>query len=246
MDGWPIFNDGKNITFETSGRDEITQLVAQARPEGIRWQAALDSKSNALELGWYQRNTPLKPFHSFTDRPGYLRLRGSCYNLASPESPALLLRKQEGYHDIFSVSLEFRPSRRGYEAGITVWWNLFSYASIGITAVSHEDSLVPTVVCRKPTGKNGKLMTTYPAFDDSQTFDVSVPCQLSAQANLTDYTLTLSQGSSIWKFVFNAEELCILPPIGGAFTGTMFGIYSFGTLEPVLDPADFKDIILRE
>ena len=34
------------------------------------------------------------------------------------------------------------------------------------------------------------------------------------------------------------------PPVGGAFTGAMFGIYSFGALEPCLDPADFSQITI--
>jgi hypothetical protein len=36
------------------------------------------------------------------------------------------------------------------------------------------------------------------------------------------------------------------PPIGGAFTGVMFGVYSFGMMEPVLDPADFSVISLDD
>ncbi|KAF2625750.1 glycoside hydrolase family 43 protein [Macroventuria anomochaeta] len=248
-DGWPVFNDGKNIRFTTEGRDEIEQLVLQSKPEGIRWQAALDPGKDALELGWYQKNTPLKPFHSFTERPGYLRLHGGCYGLSSPEAPALLLRKQESYHEKFSATLEFKPSHKEYEAGITVWWSMYSYASIGITAVIHENQLVSTIVCRKPTGAVGKLETTYPAItfaSDQQTFDASTAAQLSAAATPTTYTLKLSQGSSEWNFSFNTEDLCIMPPVGGAFTGVMFGIYSFGAWEPVLDPADFNDIMIQE
>ena len=207
----------------------------------------LDPVSNALELGWYQKNTPLKPCHSYSERPGYLRLHGGCYDLACPEAPTLLLRKQESFHDHFSATLDFRPSRKGYEAGVTVWWNMYSFASIGITAMIQDDTLVHTIVCRAPTGVVGKMLTTYPALEDAQNeFDVSKPSQLSAQATPVSYTLTLSQGSSRWSFAFDIEDLCVMPPVGGAFAGTMFGIYSFGCWEPVLDPADFKDILIRE
>lgn len=243
-----MFNDGNNIKFETEGRDDVVQLVTQSKPGVTRWRAALDNESDNLELGWYQKNTPLKAFHSFTERHGYLRLRGGCYDLSSPEAPALLLRKQESFHDKFSATLEFKPSRKGYEAGITVWWSMYSFASIGITSVVYKDSLAPTVICRKPTGEAGKLTTTYPALASHatpQVFDASLPAQLSAQATPTAYTLQLSQGESKWAFSFNTEDLCITPPVGGAFTGTMFGIYSFGAWEPVLDPADFKDIEIR-
>jgi hypothetical protein len=103
------------------------------------------------------------------------------------------------------------------------------------------------VVCRQPTGVAGRLTTTYPAVVTeiaAKAFDASAPAQLSAQATTTTYTLELLQGSLKWSFAFNTEDLCIMPPIGGAFTGTMFGVYSFGDWEPVLDPADFKDIVI--
>ena len=165
---------------------------------------------------------------------------GGCYDIASPEAPALLLRKQESFNDRFSATLEFRPSRKGYEAGITVWWSMYSFASIGITSVLHSGELVPTVICRHPTGAAGKLTTTYPAIASQsapQAFDASAPARLSAQATPSTYTLELAQGQSKWAFSFNTKDLCIMPPVGGAFTGTMFGIYSFAAWEPVLDPA---------
>lgn len=249
MDGWPVFNDGKNIRFRTEGRDEVEQLMIQSKLKGVRWRAALSSSNDALELGWYRKNTPLKPFHSFTERPGYLRLHGGCFGLSSPEAPALLLRKQGSFHDRFSTTLEFKPSRKGYEAGITVWWSMYSYASIGITAVTSEGQVTPRVVYRKPTGTVGELNTIYPALaspSGEQIFDASSSAQLSAEATPTTYTLRLSQGSCECRFSFDVEDLCIMPPVGGAFTGTMFGIYSFGAWEPVLDPADFRDIMITE
>ncbi|KAF3037903.1 hypothetical protein E8E11_006116 [Didymella keratinophila] len=249
IDGWPVFNNGKNVKFETEGRDEVGQRVAQTSPGKVCWQAALDPESVKLELGWYQKNTPLKAFHSLTERPGYLRIHGGCYDLTSPEAPALLLRKQESFIDRFSATLEFSPSRKGYEAGITVWWSMYSFASIGVTCVVHSGEMIPTVVCRRPTSAAGKLATTYPAIASqsaAEALDASAPAHLSAQATPTTYTMELSQGQFKWAFSFNTEDLCIMPHVGGAFTGAMFGIYSFGDWEPVLDPADFKDIVIRQ
>lgn len=53
-----------------------------------------------------------------------------------------------------------------------------------------------------------------------------------------------SEGTS--SFAFDSEELTIMPPIGGAFTGAMFGVFAFGANEPVLDPADFSNIYIGE
>lgn len=39
----------------------------------------------------------------------------------------------------------------------------------------------------------------------------------------------------------------MVPPAhGAAFAGVLFGVYSFGRGEPVLDAADFGDIKVRE
>lgn len=93
------------------------------------------------------------------------------------------------------------------------------------------------------------MEVTYPATAssaDQQPLNAATPVQLSAEATPTTYILTLTQGSYRWGFSFDAEDLCIMPPVGGAFTGTMFGIYSFGAWEPVLDPADFSNIRIEE
>jgi hypothetical protein len=36
------------------------------------------------------------------------------------------------------------------------------------------------------------------------------------------------------------------PPVGGSFTGAMFGLYSQGNLEPNLSPADFAYASMEE
>ena len=37
-----------------------------------------------------------------------------------------------------------------------------------------------------------------------------------------------------------------MPPFGGCFAGVIFGIYSCGKNQPVLDPADFWDLSTEE
>lgn len=66
------------------------------------------------------------------ERPGYLRLYGSCYSLSSPEAPAMLLRKQTSSTDVFKCTMNFNPSKVGYEAGVVLWWSEFSYCTLGV------------------------------------------------------------------------------------------------------------------
>ncbi len=164
----------------------------------------------------------------------------------------MLLRKQETFSDEFCVELDFKPQRRGYEAGVTIWWNMYSYASIGITAVERDGKLVQTIVCRTPTSTAGKIKAMFPLIQGetssgtASTFNDSSPVTISAKASPTTYTLVLSQREVISKVTFNADQLTVNPLAGAAFTGVMFGIYSFGDWEPVLDPADFSNILIRE
>lgn len=104
-------------------------------------------------------DTPIKTCYTLTEEPGVLRIYGNCYNLTSPESPALLLRKQSSYNEKFITLMNFRPTRVGYESGVVLWWNQYSFASIGVTAVKDSDSVgyKQTLILRKPTGTNGEF-----------------------------------------------------------------------------------------
>lgn len=247
VDDWPVFNSGENIKLVTKGRDAIEQNVEVKREEGqIKWEAALEGEE--LELGWYSKNTPLKMCYSLTDRPGHLRLWGNCYNLSSPEAPSLLLRKQTEYCDSFHATLDFKPTKAGYEAGITIYWSPFSYATIGIAAVEHNGSTVPTVVIRKPMGSAGAFSTQYPLLhrNEPNTLKKDEAVALCAEAWNGAYKLYLKHNAGIESFTLTSEELAVSPPVGGAFTGTTFGLYAFGNWEPVLDPADFSSLHVRE
>lgn len=70
--------------------------------------------------------------------------------------------------------------------------------------------------------------------------------KLSAEANSTYYKLSVGFGEMVRDFTFEVDRLTVAPPVGGAFTGAMFGIYSCGQWEPVLDPADFTNIYIED
>ncbi|KAH6854049.1 glycosyl hydrolase [Chaetomium sp. MPI-CAGE-AT-0009] len=247
VDDWPVFNEGKNVTLQTVGRDPEVVQARAAGADGVRWKADLSRPD--LELGWYHKNSPIKKCYSLTERPGHLRLYGNCYELTSPESPALLLRKQTGYNETFQAQMRFNPSRLGYESGVTLWWNQYSFASIGIGMVvpSEGSEAVRTVVARQPTGKNGELKVSYPLLDSGVALeDHDGAVRLTIDTTPNDYNLTLAVGVVSARVSFAAEVLTINPPVGGTFTGTMFGIYACGKSEPVLDPSDFSQIAIIE
>lgn len=70
------------------------------------------------------------------------------------------------------------------------------------------------------------------------------PVSLSIQGDDLGYTLSYSEQGGGSKALAQVESklLSRSPPIGNTFTGVMFGVYAFGKMEPVLDPADFSGI----
>ncbi|KAI0976859.1 glycoside hydrolase family 43 protein [Xylaria arbuscula] len=231
VDNWPMFNEGRNITLTTASRMPVKQAITQIKPGGVKWHADLNQQK--LDIGLYQKNTPLKDCYSMIERPGYLRLYGNCYDLASPEAPAMLLLKQSSYTESFEAKLQFDPRKPGCEAGIVLWWSQFSYATYGLTRRNRSNGEeVLVMASRVPTGKAGEKTVRNTA-------------ELKIDANPTEYTLSFKFRSCSSSFRIKARDLTIAPPTGGVFCGAMFGVYSFGRGEPVLDPADFFDMSIK-
>jgi hypothetical protein len=162
----------------------------------------------------------------------------------------MLLRKQSSYSETFHAKLQFSPTQTGYEAGLVLWWSQYSFASIGISLVQLPGGrLTRTAVFRKPTGKAGILHESTPLTEGiagGEVADVPETTELKIEARPTEYILSLGSDNLKEQFSVPATNLTVTPPIGGAFCGTMFGLYSFGKGEPVLDAADFSDIFMRE
>ena len=75
----------------------------------------------------------------------------------------MLLRKQTAFHQRFQATLDFEPSREGYEAGIVVWWSMYSFASIGLAiASSPAGPKKKVVIVRLPTEAIGVMSVRAP------------------------------------------------------------------------------------
>lgn len=176
----------------------------------------------------------------------------------------MLLRKQTSFSQTFEVTMEFNPQQVGCEAGLVLWWNQFSYATIGVRLGGNtRDSRTQHVVYRSPKGQPGEFSVRFPwpifwtiyanissvlqttsSVISASSSNTTEPVKLSVICEGSKHTLTFHQGNggAQEQAPCSSEDLTIMPPVGGAFTGVMFGIYSFGLGQPVLDPADFTDI----
>ena len=77
-------------------------------------------------------DTPVAVDYSLTERPNYLRLHGGPYPLSVPACPTLFLRKQIHRFCTWETKVSFHPTSEYTEAGTVVWWNYFTFSSLGI------------------------------------------------------------------------------------------------------------------
>ncbi|GAW25769.1 putative xylosidase arabinosidase [Rosellinia necatrix] len=164
----------------------------------------------------------------------------------------MLLRKQSSYAESFEAKMQFRPRKTGYEAGIVIWWNQYSYASYGLVLCEGSDGeQALTTISRVPTGRVGEMTSECPDREPHDEQDAKPKIllgdtiRLRIEAFHTEYQISIETQNHTSVRNFQTKKLTVMPPIGGAFCGTMFGVYSFGRAEPVLDPADFFDIIIK-
>lgn len=228
---WPVINYGKPVSLMGIARG----LYAYDYP--VKWRD--NFQSSELQLGWYRKNSPLKHGSdcSLTERPGHLRLFGGPFRLDSPASPTALFRKQAHRRGVWATQISFSPDISNCEAGTAVYWNHFTWSSIGIR--------------RGVTGVRQVVFT--PAEGDIQRRDLdtsSAEVLLAIECRDTAYRLgyeeltsnakvgSLKKGIQ-WVGEVSATTMTKAPPIGLPFSGMMLGIFSYGNMERCLTPADF-------
>lgn len=184
-------------------------------------------------------DTPTKLDYSFSEKPGALRLWGGPYALNIPTSPTMFLRKQTARSCIWSTQLSFQPTSSNTESGTVLWWNYFTYSSIGIR-LSPSDLNQRVIRFRPATGKEVLL----PIKNEGSDIKFIIRClnekydfgfvELGGEGNADEDT------NAQWIGSITTEEMTVDPPVGAPFTGMMLGLYAFGELEGCLVPADFK------
>ncbi|KAI5305350.1 hypothetical protein KEM56_004643, partial [Ascosphaera pollenicola] len=231
---WPIFNGGQKAALTGSG----PAMYQLASPKS--WRDDFDKPE--LQLGWYRKNVPFKMDYSLTEKPGHLRLYGAAYTLSTPTCPTMLLRKQCERQTTWRTQLSFKPSSPFVEAGTVVYWNYYTFSSIGLR-LGNDDSGDFIV---RFTPADGKIV-------ECKLSPQSSEVQFTIECNNDEYRFGFCEISSNpeeiaadepgpWKYLGSVANHVMTrdPPIGAPFTGMMLGLYAIGENEPCIVPADFK------
>lgn len=157
-DGWPIANGGNTITIVEPGLYNIS------RPETWLDEFTNPTDNETLQIGWYNNRTPRKQDYSLTERPGYLRIWGTPWNLTEPTSISAYFQKQVSLNTVWSTSLEFYPDvGTAVEAGTALWLDESSYQSLGIR-LCEMNATDRYLVATAFTGTNNTQVVSFSLF----------------------------------------------------------------------------------
>lgn len=154
-----------------------------------------------------------------------------------PTCPTLFLRKQQHWPITWETQLDFQPNTTRVEAGTVVWWNYTCFASIGITS-AQTDNQKQKVIRYTPPSNCGESVQKILTIDGA--------IILVIESTPTSYRLGYRQAQDAtsqectWLGEVDTQVMTRSPEIGQPFTGMMMGLYSFGELQPVLEPAHFS------
>ncbi|KAI5798321.1 glycosyl hydrolase [Pyronema domesticum] len=222
VDDWPVVNGGVVITEEMQGLYDLQKPKV--------WRDEFRG-GKLKDKAYYTPRTPYKVFHDFKARPAWLRLKGNAYTLADRETPAVLMRKQTEYEVVFSTELDFQPTDKKHEAGVTVFLSIHFHNTVAV--MLHPETGKRCVVVRTRTGEDAAVKTGYYDIPEKGTV------KLMIKAGRGGYELGFAAGGQKVRYVASVENKWLQTALKGwqNFVGTHFGVYATGNGWPMRVPA---------
>jgi beta-xylosidase/GH35 family endo-1,4-beta-xylanase len=220
-DGWPTVNGGRGI--------ELVMEAPKLPPHPFPKEPARDEfEGERLGLAWNFLRNPQEENYSLSERPGYLRLKGSAVTMSDAASPTFVGQRQRDLNCTVSAKLDFVPNRENEEAGMVVRGNDQYHYDLGLTL------------------KNGRRQAFFRKVLDGRTIEPVTYVWLPDG----EVTFTITASPLSYEFACRTSENPVAKlgnaltgglsseKIGG-FTGVYIGIYATGNGKASTSPADF-------
>jgi alpha-N-arabinofuranosidase len=220
-DGWP--KGGANgIIKEGFLKPDLPEHVWEKEPVRDNFD-----KVN-LSLPWNFLRNPYDADWSLTEKPGYLRLKGSKISLREKDSPAFIGRRQTSFNLAVSAKISFRPTATNEEAGLVIRGN----------DANHLDLLI--------TFKKGKCVVSFRKYLQDSIAEVEykeIPngeVILRISATELEYKFWVQSEGKPAILVGIAKTKDISTEKISGFTGAYIGMYASGNGKANTNPADFN------
>jgi alpha-N-arabinofuranosidase len=220
-DGWPVIG--------ADGTLELEMPAPQLPPHP--WPAPPvrdDFDAAKLGLAWNFLRNPRDEDWSLTERPGFLRLRGSAVTLRDQDSPAFVGRRQTALVCRAAAQLDFAPGHENEEAGLVVRGNDKHHVQVGVTL---RDGRRQAFLRRVQDGKVVEPVH----YEDIP--DGAAVLSIDAQPLIYEFFVESVGGPPISLGTTPTQDLSSEKIVG--FTGVYFGMFATGNGRPSTAPADF-------
>jgi xylan 1,4-beta-xylosidase len=217
---WPVIARDGLIFLEMEGGN-LTPQTWEAEP--IRD----DFDNLTLNFQWNFLRNPRAADWSLSERPGWLRLKGSDVTLDDVDSPAFVARRQQHFDCKVSVRLDFSPTREGEEAGLTVLMNEKHHYEIAVGYQNNER----IIFVRRRIGDLSAIVA-------QETLPAGLTI-LQIEATPEHYTFSYAPEGEAPRSLATGSTRYLSSEVAGGFTGVYFGMFASGGGQPASTPADF-------
>ncbi len=221
-DGWPIINGNGTITPHMEVKT-LPQPLVMATP------VRDDFSQPKLSLPWnFVRNLQSTTW-SLTERPGWLRLKGSPFTLDDAEAPPVFVgRRQQYFESEITTQVDFQPSRTNEVAGLALRMNDRHHYEFGIKGAANGGRELylryaigsnRTVAATKSIGRGlvRLRIRSYPEF----------------------YRFSYAVGDQSFQDLGGVESRYLASEVADGFNGVFVGVFASGQGRDSTTPADF-------
>ena len=224
QDGWPVIGvDGKApCEFEIE--------VAEAKTAPLVISDSFNHSENKLPLQFQWNHNPIDEAWSFTERPGYLRLKNKqvCDGLLTARNT--LTERTVTPKSVYTIEGDFSNLKDGDYAGLAAFMG--EYGQIGVTK---DDGQLYLFMTSKSEGEKRVAVSDVPSFDASRVF---LRIVFDFAGDDKAYFYYSADGES---FVSIGDALNMQYTLD-LFVGYRIGIFSYATKE--LDGmVDFRNLV---
>lgn len=221
-DGFPVMGQHGRVALDMETPLEVEPAAVPAVRD--------DFDAPKLAFQWNSLRNPHPELSSLTERPGFLRLRGSADGLDDVASPAWLGRRQCHFVVGAATRLEFEPQGDNEEAGLVVRMNERHHYELFVTLRAGQ----PTVVLRR---RIGSLRAEVAARALPPTHGAG--WVLGVEADRDRYVFSSGPNEQELEPLGEGETRYLSTEVAGGFTGVYFAMYASGNGAPCRKPADF-------
>ena len=212
-DGWFIVNGGKPSSEQVA--PNLPEVCYPAKPRD-------DFDSEKLGFDWVFVRNPKPDNWSLTERNGWLRLKGSLYDMSERRAYNTLVRRETEHFYTAETKLDYNPNRNRQEAGLVCYCGIYSHIKLCKT----YDNGVKLRVIQRNDGE----LSILAEYDIPQEY-CNMPIYLRVEVKRQERRFYHSFDGENWTLTACQPDCTFLcgegVTIGKHHTGTMVGLYSY-------------------